>query len=615
MTDLRVADAMAKFLEEAGVEYAFGFNGHGNWAILDAIKNNTQIQGVMTRREDHAVHMADGYWRIKRYGPPALAVTTVGPGNMNIPSALANAFYDSMAMLVIAGGGPTQWYGTGSLEECYRYRPEGWTDVVRPICKAAWTVERPDTAVEMLARALKLTTSGRPGPVVLQVPFDLQHEKIPVNKPLLASMYTSNIVNRSRPDSASIEKAASLIKNAKRPLILAGGGVLNSKGGSALKQFVENYNLPVMTTFMGKGAIPENHKLSLGPAGMCGTWHSFCAAGECDVLIAFGARFNDCHTAAWRMYKGIPEKTKLIHIDIDQDEIGRNYPTEIGIVADAEMAIRDMNVALEGMPPLSLEGEWWKQIKKWSTENEEKKKQAVECDWVPVHYATLFDVVSRVVNEIDPQASVMFDTGNSQSFAPNFFQANSPNVSTCGQFAQMGFNVPSAIGAKLANPNHLSIGVGGDGSFFMTAIAVATAVQYQIPVVWIVFNNQSLLMETELMMDFYGRETFTIYNKEPLDLKKKGKKTISVGEAWNPDIVELSKSLGAKAEKIIKPEEIEPALRRAIKANEPYVLDVWVNRQTKGWYNIDFYFPAEYRVRGKGEPFLPPHGNIYKNMP
>src|SRR3990172_1525162 len=163
MATMRVAGAMAKFLEEAGVEYAFGFNGHGNWAILDALKHNTQIQGVMTRREDHAVHMADGYWRIKRQGPPALAVTTVGPGNMNIPSALANPFYSSLALLVIAGGGPTQWYGTGCLEECYRYRPEGWTDVVRPICKAAWTVERPDTAVEMLSRALKLTTSGRPG--------------------------------------------------------------------------------------------------------------------------------------------------------------------------------------------------------------------------------------------------------------------------------------------------------------------------------------------------------------------------------------------------------------------------------------------------------------------
>ncbi|MGA2401965.1 MAG: thiamine pyrophosphate-binding protein [Syntrophobacteraceae bacterium] len=615
MPDVRVADAMAKFLEEAGVEYAFGFNGHGNWAILDAIKYNTQIQGIMARREDHAVHMADGYWRVKRQGAPALAVTTVGPGNMNIPSALANAFYDSMAMLVIAGGGPTQWYGTGCLEECYRYRPEGWTDVVRPICKAAWTVERPDTAVEMLARAFKLTTAGRPGPVVLQVPFDLQHEKIPMDNALLASMYTSNIVNKARPDAVALEKAAELIRKAKKPLVLAGGGVLNANGATELREFVEKYKLPVMTTFMAKGAVPESNPLSLGAAGMCGTWHAYCAAGECDVLLAFGARFNDCHTAAWRMYAGIPNKTKLIHIDIDQDEIGRNYPTEIGIVADAAVAIKDMSAALSGMKPLDTNGDWWKQIKKWETENTERKKGAIESDWVPVHYATLFDKVSRVINEVDPQASVMFDTGNSQSFAPNFFQSNSPHVSTNGQFAQMGFNVPAAIGAKCANPNNLSIGIGGDGSFFMTTLAVASAVQYNIPVVWIVFNNQSLLMETELMMDFYGRETFTVYNKEPLDLTKKGKKTVSVGEAWNPDIVELSKSLGAKAETIVKPEEIEPALRRAIQANEPYVLDVWVNRQTKGWYNIPFYFPAEYRDRGKPNPFLPPHGNIYKNKP
>lgn len=146
----------------------------------------------------------------------------------------------------------------------------------------------------------------------------------------------------------------------------------------------------------------------------------------------------------------------------------------------------------------------------------------------------------------------------------------------------------------------------------MTCLAVATAVQYKIPVVWIVLNNQSLLMETELMTNAYGREAFTIYYKEPIELLKKGKKTISKGEAWNPDVVELSKSLGAKAEKVIKSEEIEPAIRRAIDANEPYVLDIWVNRETKGWYNIPFFFPAEFKDRGKPIPFLPPHGNIYK---
>lgn len=611
MGTMRVADAMAKFLEQAGVEYAFGFNGHGNWAILDAIKFETQIQGVMTRREDHALHMADGYWRVRRQGPPAVAITTVGPGNMNIPSALANAFYDSMAFLVIAGGGPTQWYGTGCLEECYRYRPEGWTDVVRPISKAAWTVERPDTAVEMLARALKLTTTGRPGPVVLQVPFDLQHEQIPVET-INAKMWTSNISSKNRPDQEFITKAADIVKNSKQPIILAGGGVLNAKGGEELQKFVEKYNLPVMTTFMGKGAIPESHPLSLGTAGMCGTLQAFRAAGECDVVVAFGARFNDCHTAAWRMYAGIPDKTKLIHIDIDPEEIGRNYPTEVGIVADAALAIKDLSDALDGMKPADLNGEWWTKIKEWRVLNEEKKKAAIDSDWVPVHYATLFDKVSRVINEVDPLASVMFDTGNSQSFAPNFFQANSSNVSTDGQFAQMGFNVPAAIGAKLANPSHLAVGIGGDGSFMMTCLAVATAVQYKIPVVWIVFNNQSLLMETELMMDAYGRETFTVYNKEPLNLIKKGKKTVTIEEPWNPDIVELAKSLGAKSEKVIKPDEIEPALRRAIESNEPYVLDVWVNRDTKGWYNIPFYFPVEYKDRGKPIPFLPPHGNIYK---
>jgi acetolactate synthase-1/2/3 large subunit len=611
MRKMRVGTAVMKYLESIGVHHVFGFNGHGNWVLLDAVEYETDMQGILTRREDQAVHMADGYWRVNMGGPPPVAVTTVGPGNMNIPPALANAFYDSMAMVVLCGAGPTQWYGKGVLEECYRYRPEGWTDVVRPISKAAWIVERPDTAVEIVSRAARLAVSGRPGPVVVQIPFDLQHEEIPVEE-LSGQLFFNSITSRSRPDSQAVGKAADLIRNAKKPLVLAGGGVKSAGGTKELQELVETYNLPIMTTFMGKGAVPENHPLSLGTAGMCGTHTAFKAAAECDVLLAFGARFNDCHTAAWRLYAGIPERTKLIHIDIDPYEIGSNYPTEIGIVADAKLAIMDFKEALHGMKKLNKGGAWWITIEGWRKEHIAKQQEAINSDWVPVHYATLFDKLTRVVNKYDPQASIMADTGNSQSFSPSFLQALSPNVSTNGQFAQMGFATAAAIGAKLGNPNHLSVAITGDGSFMMTCLSVATAVQYNIPVVWVVFNNQSLLMETELMEDLYGREAFTVYYKEQLDLSRKGKQSISRGEPWNPDIVQLAKSLGAEAEQIVKPGDIEPAITRAIESNRPYVLDVWVNRKTKGWYNIPFYFPTRFKERGVPKPFLPPHGDIWK---
>lgn len=178
MERMTVGKAMAKYLEAAGVEYALGLSGHGDFALSDAFVHETDITSMVVRREDHAVHIAEGYWRVKREGPPLVAVTTVGPGNTNAVPAIANAFYDSIPVLVLAGGGPSQWFGRGCMEESYRNRPEGWRDIAAPICKASWAIHRPEVAIEYLARGLKLSVSGRPGPVVLWTPFDVQHAPI-----------------------------------------------------------------------------------------------------------------------------------------------------------------------------------------------------------------------------------------------------------------------------------------------------------------------------------------------------------------------------------------------------------------------------------------------------
>lgn len=363
MEKMPVGRAMAKYLEAAGVEYALGLSGHGDFAISDAFVHETNVTSMVVRREDHAVHVAEGYWRVKRGGPPLVAVTTVGPGNTNAVPAIANAFYDSIPVLVLAGGGPSQWFGRGCMEEIYRIRPEGWRDIAAPICKAAWTIHRPEVAIEYLTRGLKLSVSGRPGPVVLWIPFDVQNTPIEVG-PFDSKPWLENISGEVRPDGASVEKAAKLIRAGKRPLILAGGGVLNARASDALKKLAEQFNLPVITSFMGKGALPENHSLTLGVAGLMGSRAANEAASNCDVLIAFGCRFNDVHTSSWTMYK-IPDQTKLIHVDIDGEEIGRCYPTEVGMVADAKKAIEDLNSALKGMKPLDMSSEWWKAIDGW----------------------------------------------------------------------------------------------------------------------------------------------------------------------------------------------------------------------------------------------------------
>ncbi len=336
---LTVAKAIVRFLEQAGVEIAAGYNGHGNWALLDAVEHESKIRGIKTNAEDAAVHLADGYWRVRRRPPLPVVFTTVGPGNMNICAALANAFYESSAMLIIAGAGPTQWFDKGCFEECYRYGPEEFTRVVKPICKKAALVTRPDTALETVVRAYKEAVSGRPGPVLVQIPFDIQHTEIEIESIPEAVPWTH--IHPPGPSPVALDKAAGLIKESVRPLILVGSGIHNALAHDALRVFAEEFQIPVGTSFSGKGALSEAHPLSLGVLDPSGTGQGFRAARECDLLIGVGVRFHDFNTLAWNMYP-IPESTKLVHIDVDPIELSRNYPSEVAMIADGRLALEGL---------------------------------------------------------------------------------------------------------------------------------------------------------------------------------------------------------------------------------------------------------------------------------
>ena len=257
-----VARAVVTFLEKAGVQVAFGYNGHGNWALLDAIEHESTIRGIKANAEDTAVHMADCYWRMRRSAPLPVVLTTVGPGNMNICSAMANAFYESSAMLILAGAGPTQWFDRGSFEECYRYGSEEFIQVVKPICKKAVLVIRPDTTLDIVVRAYKEALTGRPGPVLVQIPFDIQHTMIDVDEIPSAELWTH--IHQPGPDPSAIEKAASILKQARRPLLLAGSGVHNAGASQALMRLAETYQIPVGTTFSGKGRVSRDAPLERG---------------------------------------------------------------------------------------------------------------------------------------------------------------------------------------------------------------------------------------------------------------------------------------------------------------------------------------------------------------
>ena len=560
MAKMTAAQAIARFLKKMGTEHYFFYNGHANWGLLDALEYDAKIPGIRTRHECHAVHMADNYWRMKRKMPIPVTCTTTGPGNYNTVPAIAEAFFDSTPMLCLMGAGPTKWFERGGLQETYRYGPDEFMDVLKPITKKAVMVIRPDTALQTVIRAYKTAVNGRPGPVAVHIPMDIQNTLIECEIPD-ASHWID--FHRPAPDPIGIARAIELIRDARRPFCYVSTGVHNARAWDDLKEFAEKLQIPVGTSFSAKGALAEDHPLSVGVCNRAGMGHAVEAAVHCDLLIGIGTHFNDINTAGWSFYT-IPEKQKLVHIDIDTTEIGRVYPTEVGIHADAKLALRAMIEAWEdGGYKRNGVDEWLGQIAQWKKQWEDETSSLRNSNLAPLHYARIVADASDVINEFDPETAVICDTGMVMNFMPAFFKLNHPYCTTCNQqFGQMGFAPPGIIGCKLARPDHPVVAFCGDQSFIMAGMALATATEYGLPGVIIVLNNRTVQAEVEGAMAKFGRTVGDQFKIE------------KTGELWNPDITLIGKSLGAKVVKVHEPADFKPAFRKALKSGELCVLDV-----------------------------------------
>jgi len=581
---IRLATAIAKMLEAAGTEFCFGYNGHGNWALLDSFVHETDVRTIATRSEDQAVHMADCYWRSKRQPPMAIVTTSVGPGNANITPAVASAFFDSSALMVLAGAGPSQWVERGGIEEFYRYGPEEWPLSLKPLTKKAFLVNRPDTALEMVMRAYKTAVSGRPGPVVVMLPFDVQHTEIELENIPDMGLWTR--VSKPGPDPAAIATAADLISAASRPVISVSSGIHNARAWDELRELAERFSIPVETTTPGKGAISEDHPLSLGCVGRAGTEHANEAARRSDVLIGIGTRFGDFDTGAWTLHS-IPERTKLIHIDIDDGELARVYPTEVAIQADARLAIDALIEALAQRAQADRSA-WLGELQAVRETWEAEIAPMRSSDAVPMGYAPVFTAISDVVESDAPEATVLFDTGHALSFGPVFLRALTPNYMHSGFFHRMGWSVPGGIGAALARPDHPTVVIVGDGSFVMTGSAMLTAVEQGIPLIVVVLNNATLQIERELMQKFYGRTALTDYVRN------------DTGEPHNPDFVAWARAMGAAGVKASRPDEVRTAVRDALQARTATVIDVGIDPDSEGYRSIHYRYPMDF-----ADPVIP----------
>ncbi|MGH3501032.1 MAG: thiamine pyrophosphate-binding protein [Nocardioidaceae bacterium] len=566
MAETRGCDLVVDYLIKEQTPYIFGYAGHGAVGLLDGVYARQDELGlVWPRMESAAGYMADAYFRAT--GVPIPVYTSTGPGPMLLTVAMSNAFYDSSAFVAITGQVATNQFDSGALQEEYRHHSADYPSIARTISKRSFQAHNVEDLARILPKAFKLAREGRPGPVHVDVPYDLWIRTGEVETPEPAER--SRQVNWRTPGSPeAVERALDLLLSARRPLILAGGGVLLSAASRELERFAEHVNVPVYTTFMGKGALSARHPLHLGIAGCWGEYPATEAARNADVILAIGARFSDIHSSSWvpGYTYNIPP-TKLIHIDLDATEIGRNYPTELGIVGDAREVLCQL-LDLAGKKGSRRDrSPWHDQVEEYQTEWQDFIRPQLASDELPLDPRRVIGDMRRAA----PDDTMMItDTGNHQTWVEQYWDVYEPRtVFTPGGFAGMGFGTCGVLGLKLARPERPAVCVTSDGSFSMFPHAVATAVEYDLPAVWVVLNNYSIGVIRDLQR-FYmdGREIGTSFRKQ------------STGELWNPDFVKLAEAMGAVGYQVDKPGNVGDAFEAALAGGRPAVLDVKVNRDT-----------------------------------
>jgi acetolactate synthase-1/2/3 large subunit len=566
MAEMRGCDLVVDYLVKEKVPYMFGYAGHGAVGLLDGVHSRQdELKIIFPRIESAAGYMADAYFRAT--GQLIPVYTSTGPGPMLLTVAMSNAFYDSSAFIAITGQVATNQFDSGALQEEYRHHPADFPSIAKVISKFSYQAHSVEDLAKFLPKAFKLARSGRPGPVHLDVPYDLWIRTGDVETPE-PEEHSLHLNWRTPGSPEAVEKALDLLLRARRPLILAGGGVIHSDASGELQAFAEYVNVPVYSTFMGKGALSARHPLHLGIAGCWGEYPATEAAKNADVIIALGARFSDIHCSSWvpGYTYNIPP-TKLVHVDLDPAEIGRNYPTELGIVGDAREVLRQLLDSAQRRGPKRERSPWLDQVESYKEEWDNFISPEKASNETPIDPRR---AIAELRAAMPDDTLMITDTGNHQTWVEQYWDAYEPrSIFTPGGFAGMGFGTCGVLGLKLARPDRPAVCVTSDGSFMMFPGSVATAVEHDIPAIWVILNNYTIGVIRDLQR-FYmdGREIGTSFIKQ------------STGEFWNPDFVQMAESMGAGGVSVEDPADLGSALETAVSAGIPYVVDVRVNRDT-----------------------------------
>jgi acetolactate synthase-1/2/3 large subunit len=556
------AQFVAQALAQEGTQYVFGLCGHTNLELLDALAYETDIEFVSVRHEQVAAHAADGYARVT--GRPGILLLHVGPGMTNAITGVATAALDSIPLVVIAGDIQNYFDGYGPHQEV-KYHADGaqW-EIYRPFVKRAWRLHSACQFPDVLCRAFNEATSGRPGPVLIDVPMNLFSAEVDGELPVLARRRPAEA--RPIADAVSVQKAIGLLADAARPVLYAGGGVIASGAGEILTRLAERLAIPVATSLMGKGSIPEDHPLALGMTGLFGTPAANKATLEADVILAVGTRFAEMDSSSWRPgYTFNIPPTKLIHLDIDPAEIGRIYPVEVPLLGDARATLEALVAEARASTRNHAESPWWRGLDAVRQEWLQRISGPQQSSEKPIRPERILGELRRALPQ---DGIVVTDVGWNKNGVGQQFPIYLPRTHlTPSGMATMGFGPAAALGAKLARPDCAVVALVGDGAFSSVSSAVCSAVENNVPIVWVVMNNYSYGVITGMQRALLKRTTGTEFIRKDTE------------ELYNPDFAALALAYGAGAERVDDPEDLGAALRRAFDSNRPYVLDVIMNRQ------------------------------------
>jgi len=540
---------LTDYLERLGVEVVFGLCGHTVIALLDAL-GKSKIRFISTRHEQIAAHAADGYARAT--GKPGVLLTHLGPGLTNAATGVANAALDSVPMVVIAGDIQSYFHGRHPHQEVNLHQDADQFQIYRPFCKRVYRVDRAEDLPRVMERAFHLAQSGRPGPVLVDVPMDVFSADLPIG----AFQQVPTPISRPTMVAETAEQIVEALAKAERPVLYAGGGVLSARATAELTALAEALEVPVAHTLMGKGCLREDHPLLLGQTGFWGTPIANDTCRTADLIVAIGTRLAEANSSSWdpRFTFAIPP-TRLIHIDADVAEIGRNYPTELGVVADAKAALTTLAATAHGRAH-KARGSLRQTIA--------RGRQAFAANWDHQWTSNQFPmrperILSELRKALPEDGYVVTDVGWNKNGVAQQFPITVPGTYiTPSGLATMGFGPAAVLGVKMAQPHRAAVALIGDGGFSANPAVVATAMEAELPVVWLVMDNAAFGTIAGLEEMHYGWSFGCMFER--------------CGQPYRADYAAMARSFGANGVAIESADDLGPALREALASDLPTVI-------------------------------------------